>query len=153
MHITLLRFAQSLGVLLALLRRWGCSSLRFIAGGAPRFASSLGDAPSLCSVTRGTLPCFAQLLGDAPSLRFVAGEMLPRFAQSLGGHSLVSLSRWRCSFTSLIRWGDALSLHSVAFHLIVPSNCSKICILEGQRSSIFTFGSLIVGTSIRLPKY
>ena len=28
--------------LLASLRRWGCSSLHFVAGGAPRFAQSLG---------------------------------------------------------------------------------------------------------------
>ena len=93
---------SSLGVLLASLRHWGM---------LPCFAQSLGDAPSLRSVTGGTLPRFAQSLGDAPLLRSVAGGMLPCFAQLLG---------------------DAPSLRSVAFHSMVPSNCSNICILEGQ---------------------
>ena len=42
------------GCSLALLSRWG---------DAPLLRSVTGDAPSVCSVTRGMLPCFAQLLG------------------------------------------------------------------------------------------
>ena len=112
------------------------------------------DAPSLHSVASGMLPCFAQSLGgcslaslshwrDAPSLCSVTGGMLPHFAQLLGGCSLALLSHWGdapslhsvtggCSLASLSHWGDAPLLCSVAFHSMVPSNCSKIYILEGQ---------------------
>ena len=120
----------------------------------PHFAQLLGDAPSLRSVTGGMLPHFAQSLGDAPSLHSVTRGTLPRFAQSLGGMLLASLCHWGdapllrsvanifvpslhsvtniCSLTSLSGWGDAPSLYSVAFHSMLPSNSSKICILEGQ---------------------
>ena len=118
------------------------------------FAQSLGDAPSIRSVANIFAPslrlvaniCSLASLsrwGDAPSLCSVAGGMLPRFAQSLIYAPLLR------SVANIF----ALSLHSVAFYSMVPSNCSKICILEGQRSSIFSLGSLVVGTSIRLPKY
>ena len=128
------------GCSLTSLSRWGM---------LPRFAQSLGDTPSLRSVTGGCSFALLSHWGDAPLLRSVTGGcslaslicwgMLPHFAQSLGRGSLALLSHW----------GDAPSLRSVAFHSMVPPNCSKICILEGQQSSIFTFGSLIVGTSIR----
>ena len=106
-----------------------------------RFASSLGDAPSLRSVTGG---CSLASLSH--------WGMLPRFTQSLGACSLALLSRWGmlscfaqslgdapllrsvagdapslrsvaggCSLALLSRWGDAPSLRSVACHSMVQT--------------------------------
>ena len=115
----------------------------------PHFAQSLGacsltslgrwgNAPSLRSVAGGMFPRFAQSLGecciaslsrwgDAASLRSVAGGMLHRFAQLLGGRSLASLSRF--PFNGSIKLLQ--NLHS-----------------RGSMKQHFTFGSLVVGTSI-----
>ena len=145
MHMTLPCFAQLLG---------GALSLCSVTGGCSLASlSHWGDAPSLRSVAGGMLPHFAQLLGGCSLASLSRWGMLPRFAHSLGRRSLASLSHWgmlpcfaqslgRCSLASLSRWemlpcfaqslGDTPSLRSVTFHSMVPSNCSKICILEGQ---------------------
>ena len=138
------------------LSRWGdAPSLCSVAGGCSlALLSHWRDAPSLCSVAGGMLPCFAQSLGrmlphftqlwgGCSLLCSVAGGMLPHFAQSLGECFLTLLSCWGdapsicsvaegCSLALLSHWRDAPSLCSVTFHSMVPSNCSKICILEGQ---------------------
>ena len=141
--MTLLRFAQSLGG----------RSLASLSCWEPllRFAQLLGDAPSLCSVTGGMLPRFAQSLGgrslallscwgDTPLLRSVAGRR-PSLRSVAGDAPSLRSVAGGCSLTSLSRWGDSPSFCSVAFHSMVLSNCSKICILEGQQSNIFTFGT------------
>ena len=131
------RFASSLGVLftslchwgmlLALLRRWGCSSLHFVAGGAPRFASSLGDAPrfaSLLGVLLALLHCWGILLSSlcrwgCSSLRFVAGGSSSlRF---VAGVLLASLRCWGCSSLHFVTGGAprfASSFSIKLFHQI-----------------------------------
>ena len=113
-----------------------------------RFAQSLIYAPSLCSVTNISsltslhhwgcsslrfvtgVPLASLRCWGCSSLRFIAGGA-PRFA-SLLGVLLTSLRSWGCS-----------SLCFATFHSMVPSNCSKICILEGQPSNILRFGALL----------
>ena len=166
MHMMLSCFAQSLVDALSLRSvAVGCSLTSFSHWGMlPHFAQSLGGC-SLASLSRwGDAPSLCSVTGRCSLTSFSCWGMLPRFAQSLGGRSLISFSHWGDApslhsvtggmlphFTQSL--GAAPSLRSVAFHSMISSNCSKICILEGQRSSIFMFRSLNVGTSIRLPKY
>ena len=70
---------------------------------APRFASSLGDAPSLCSVA-----------GGCSLTSFIRWGMLLHFIQSLGGRSFASLSCWGMLPHFVQSLGDAPSLRSVA---------------------------------------
>ena len=121
MHMTLPHFVQSLGDAPLL-----CS----VAGGAPRFTSSLGghslallshwrDAPSLRSVTGGcSLTSFS--CWGCSSLRFVAGGTLPCFAQSLGGCSPTSFSCWGM----LPRFAQPLGGRSIALLSRFPFNGS-----------------------------
>ena len=115
----------------------------------PRFAQSLGGH-SLALLSRwGMLPHFAQSLGECSLASLSRWGMLPCFAQSLGGRSLTLLSHW----------GDTPLLRSVTGGTSLTSLSrfpfkGSIKLLQNLRSrgsmkQHFTFGSLIVGTSIR----
>ena len=116
-------------------------SLRSVTGCTPLLCSVAGGAPSLRSVT-GCTPLLCSVAGGAPSLRSVTG----------------------CASSLRLVAGCAPSLCSVTFHHFGPliasitfphiEKCSGtpslkrpteplICILEGQQSNAYMFGSLI----------
>ena len=91
--MTLPRFAQSLGGRsLASLSRWE-------------------DAPSLRSVAGGTLPRFAQSLGDAPSLRSVTCHSMVPTIEKMSWYLLIKEGKLSHKY-AFLRANEVINMHS-----------------------------------------